>query len=605
MLIAILIFILASVFIVSLVTNALDKPKEAGILNDFNHYEQAGTLLLKSTENITESQLNSGTDKQAQFIQKDGSYESTKKNAYNNPYVLTVEEVVSPVQTAVVVKTKGKSQNKEYKLVIVKEGKVVESCTSGFGRNNKELPTLKSPLCGDSVVVEPEDTFTPVAVVPDGCIVVYTAEDMDKIREDMGGCYTQMNSIDLSTYPNWIPIYGLSGQSFTGSFDGQRYQITGLTITDLNTDYLGLFEESEGATFENVVLENIDITGGSSIGGLVSYADTTLVKNSTITGIINSPTGSYTGGVIAESFGVTIEKTSTDIEFRGNSVIGGLIGSTYDVVISDSASSGSIVGEDSLGGLVGQMLLDKDTSTIQNSHSTVSILSNSDWGIGGLIGYASNVDVLNSYATGNIEDTLNPSDSFTAGGLIGSADNISVVDSYSTGLVSGHGIVGGFIGEVSEDVFINNSYASGNVVNKDAIVNTSNQHSGGFIGSIEADSIVDISNSYATGNITNELTGSSDTAGGFIGVSLSPIKVTNTYSIGSVTGSTTINGYLGYSDSLSDITNSYYNKDNTINTATTYGEPKTTAELKQQSTYTGFDFTTIWKIDGTNYTSLR
>jgi prepilin-type N-terminal cleavage/methylation domain-containing protein len=175
MLIAILIFILASVFIVSLVTNALDKPKEAGIMSAFNSYQKTSELLLKSAKDTltaeeVELEYANSVDKTAKFDSVTG--ESAMKNGYKNNYNLDVTKPVPTVigeepKTAIVVETQGKKKNKKYLLVTVKEGKTVESCTKGFGRKNKKLATLTHPLCegtDDSVVVapEPEPTGVPV-----------------------------------------------------------------------------------------------------------------------------------------------------------------------------------------------------------------------------------------------------------------------------------------------------------------------------------------------------------------------------------------------------------------------------------------------------------
>ena len=48
--------------------------------------------------------------------------------------------------------------------------------------------------------------------------------------------------------------------------------------------------------------------------------------------------------------------------------------------------------------------------------------------------------------------------------------------------------------------------------------------------------------------------------------------------------------------------NSYYNRDLNANHENALGTPKTTAEMKQQATYTGWDFNTIWQInEGVDY----
>ncbi|MGM0900621.1 MAG: hypothetical protein ACQEXB_05865 [Bacillota bacterium] len=70
--------------------------------------------------------------------------------------------------------------------------------------------------------------------VPPGFIGIYTAEDLNRIRENLSGNYLLMNDFDLTneteeggTYWNngagWIPI-GDVVSPFTGTFNGNGYK---------------------------------------------------------------------------------------------------------------------------------------------------------------------------------------------------------------------------------------------------------------------------------------------------------------------------------------------------------------------------------------------
>ena len=69
---------------------------------------------------------------------------------------------------------------------------------------------------------------------------ITTAEELNSVRDDLSGTYYLMNDIDLSSYGDWIPV-GHSGIAFSGSFDGQGYEITGMTIGNEEYTYTGLF----------------------------------------------------------------------------------------------------------------------------------------------------------------------------------------------------------------------------------------------------------------------------------------------------------------------------------------------------------------------------
>jgi hypothetical protein len=583
MLIAILIFILAAVFIVSLVTNALDKPKEAGIMNDFNHYEDSAELLLRSAKDNTTptalaEEFNKGIDEQAKF---EGT-KSKKKNAYNKPYDFQIVESATPKQTAIVVDTIGKSTKKPYRIVIVKEGKTVESCTFGFGRKDKKLATLTSELCNGptEVVTVPdgggtvEPPFVPVTVAPDGCTEIRTAAQLDAIRNDMTDCYVVMNPIDLSGYANWMPLgvpddMWASVVSFTGSFDGQRYPITGLKVDRPTTQYAALFGRARTATFENVKLDNVSISGEDNSAGLVGYADTnTVIDSSSVSGSVTGPT--YTALLAGELDESTVTNSHTSGTVTGDYGTGGLVGEIYGTSVSDSYSTATVKGNQNVGGL---------------------IAASYNWGTPG--------DITNSYATGSVEGLT---EGMYIGGLVGlTQTGINLTNTYATGDVSNGQFAGGLIGALDggNGDTVSKSYATGDVIG------LSSGDAGGLIGNAGGATIVD---SYSLGNVSTpvltDAVNDKPHTGGFIGYVEYDVAINNTFSAGTATGVGTLGGFIGLLETSVLPTNSYFNSDG--NVADIYGAiPKTSAQLKQQATFAGFDFTSTWKSDGSNYPTLK
>ena len=102
--------------------------------------------------------------------------------------------------------------------------------------------------------------------VPEGYIGIYTAEDLNNIRNNLSGKYILMNDIDLSVYENWEPI-GTTEAPFTGELDGNGYYISSLKISgEYNREedsLFGLFGYSRNAVFNGiaVVKADIDVTG--------------------------------------------------------------------------------------------------------------------------------------------------------------------------------------------------------------------------------------------------------------------------------------------------------------------------------------------------------
>jgi hypothetical protein len=179
------------------------------------------------------------------------------------------------------------------------------------------------------------------------------------------------------------------------------------------------------------------------------------------------------------------------------------------------------------------------------------------------------------------------------GGHYGTIKNLGVVASYVKGGERG-GSVGGLAGNV-RDGEITNCYASVNVVGGGASV------VGGLVGEIYHSKIT---NSYVTGNVTVE--GEGVTVGGFVGGS-NEGYVENSYTtvnVVNVSGDVRwTHGFVGGGRGVS-FKRCYYRDDaNSLSTYTYGGDPKTTEEMKQQSTYIGWDFDSVWVMS--EYPILR
>lgn len=78
--------------------------------------------------------------------------------------------------------------------------------------------------------------------------------------------YIQMDDIAMST-DEWVPI-GTEDQPFTGSYCGNGFEITGLTMTDPDAKIIGLFGVADGAHIYNITMRDYDIqTAGRNVTG--------------------------------------------------------------------------------------------------------------------------------------------------------------------------------------------------------------------------------------------------------------------------------------------------------------------------------------------------
>jgi hypothetical protein len=276
-----------------------------------------------------------------------------------------------------------------------------------------------------------------------------------------------------------------------------------------------------------------------------------------------------------------------------NWVYAGLFGITFEATIKNvvvnvgsqgvkALAIGSVIA--SAGGLIGWAM----ETTVENCYVTggnISSDSNSDSDAGGLIGQSSSTTVLNCYATNNVSAFGRGS---SAGGLIGSffsSNGVTISNSYATGNVNAavvetniatHANAGGLIGYAG-DVTIMNCYAMGDIT---AVAATtapfSGTNAGGLIG--RTGWRVNISNCYAVGYNVDAFGAFSGTgiyrAGGLIGHRITTeITILDSYRL--VGAPLTITG--------SEIEES--------------GTPLTNAQMKTQSSFVGWNFTTIWDIN--------
>ncbi|NPE29091.1 hypothetical protein HNV12_14225 [Methanococcoides sp. SA1] len=155
-------------------------------------------------------------------------------------------------------------------------------------------------------------------------------------------------------------------------------------------------------------------------------------------------------------------------------------------------------------------------------------------------------------------------------------NNVGLVDVN----ITAHDYVGSLVGR-SYGGSITRSYATGKV--------TGNNDVGGFVGYLDGGNL---NQSYANVNVTGD-----DQVGGFVGKSLAG-TITQSYSAGKVTGKCGKGGLVGVLY-CGTITGSYWDLE-TSGQSTSAGcngaTGKTTDEMKTQSTYSGWDFTSVWNI---------
>lgn len=188
---------------------------------------------------------------------------------------------------------------------------------------------------------------------------IKSCQELQNISQDPSADYYLSNDIDCSDTKNWNDGKGFKPiNGFSGSFDGKGNLISDLYINRPNVGNVGLFGVVEiKSEVEDVGLEDVNITGDGSVGGLVGHVDGGNVSSSYVTGSV-----------------------------KGNKIVGGLIGDNYYGSISNSYATVSVTGKNQVGGLIGG-----NDGKVSDSYSTGNILHTGEseyvnYNVGGLIG---------------------------------------------------------------------------------------------------------------------------------------------------------------------------------------------------------------------------
>lgn len=252
----------------------------------------------------------------------------------------------------------------------------------------------------------------------------------------------------------WTPI-GSESTPYTGTFDGQGYTISGMTIENAES-YSGLFGNVTGT------VKNFTVTGSITITG-----DETVAK---VGGAVGSLGTASAGGTVS-------------------GVISGV-----DITVS--------AGNDHIGGVVGSMP-ENSSPTVENciytGKITVTVAAGS---VAGIVGYIRTGTIQNCANQGSISVDVGGTGS--VGGILGYCNNgrIYICNCYNTGAISADGTdnVGAIVGQ--------NKGTQATVSNCYYLTGSANQGQGQLT-TDAADTVVKTADEFASGEVTYLLNGSS------------------------------------------------------------------------------------------------
>ncbi len=277
------------------------------------------------------------------------------------------------------------------------------------------------------------------------------AEQLNLVRENLGGHYVLTADIDLAGYENWEPIGAFQSLSdapedaevphpdyaFTGTFDGAGHTISNLTVNAASPMGAGLFGCASGtengeAFIGNFTLENINVSGFYLVGGAVGLqfmnckvSDITLQGENKLSG------AQGIGGIVGTGFDVISNCTATaEITVAGDGgACAGIIagGTTMSPIVNCEAAGGSIVAEGNatwgFGAICGAPWGAAEISGCKVSGTSITVTGEGNRLVGGLVGFGGTYDPsapaqITGCTVENVSITV--SNTTTAvGGLIG------------------------------------------------------------------------------------------------------------------------------------------------------------------------------------------
>ena len=190
--------------------------------------------------------------------------------------------------------------------------------------------------------------------------------------------------------PQWTPIGGVNVADetgngggyvhdtlrFCGTFDGDGHTVYnvyhstlpdlsdwddpfGSGVIDVSGWYRGFFGWVEEATVKNLHLENVNIVGAVTVGGLVMVSKNSTITGCSVSGVVSSPVedaGGATGGLVADNQGGLIEDCTSSANVKGIRGVGCLVGQNSGTIRGCHSTGDAHTVQYHVGGLVGSNL---------------------------------------------------------------------------------------------------------------------------------------------------------------------------------------------------------------------------------------------------------
>ena len=177
------------------------------------------------------------------------------------------------------------------------------------------------------------------------------------------------DNIDL-TGLDWVPI-GKGTHPFKGAFDGNGYEINGLTITMPTTNFIGLFGNIVDGTVKNLGILNADILGNISVGCIAGKILQSTISDCYVSGQIEGK--SDIGGIVGTTENSIVKDCYAMCDVNGdNNYVGGIAGYLHATTLTYCYATGTVSGARFVGGIAGFITINSSLSSCVALNAVVS-----------------------------------------------------------------------------------------------------------------------------------------------------------------------------------------------------------------------------------------
>lgn len=206
-----------------------------------------------------------------------------------------------------------------------------------------DVEMVEAPYAWDGISVTEPKIIDSVYQISSGAELAWFAGYVNEGNADAIAVLT--HDIDLGDY-TWTPIGFNSTHPYSGTFEGNNHQISGLYINNPSATYQALFGYLKNGSVSGVSVSGT-VSAKQYVAGVVAYLNQNSIVDRCANFATVSGTSTYVGGVVAY-LSVATAKVSNSYNvgtISGTSNCGGVIGSNNkDAVIGNIFSVGEVLG---------------------------------------------------------------------------------------------------------------------------------------------------------------------------------------------------------------------------------------------------------------------